>query len=133
MNASHRKRYCCHFFSVLKFILLWFFSAPESVGSLRCFPFPHLSLILKLQHAGRIKRESLVPLMPVAFSSCMGLRNGESIISVKLIFHKGLCSMTTDIIIVVLLYLFRKYANKTVLFIFSCMETICKMGNKLLQ
>lgn len=88
------------------------------MGALQCLPFPHLSLTLKLQHAVGIKRESLVPLMPVAFSSSMGLRNGESIISVKLIFHKGLCSMTMDIIIVVLLYLFQKYANKTALFIF---------------
>ncbi|KAL6285718.1 hypothetical protein ACE6H2_010108 [Prunus campanulata] len=56
-----------------------------------------------LRACRRIERERFNPLTPVAFSSSMDSRNGESILSVKLIFHEGLCLMTTDITIVVLL------------------------------
>jgi hypothetical protein len=68
---------------------------------------------MKLNCLGGNGLEMLILLMHEVFSNSMDLRNGGSILSVKLIFRKDLRSMKMDIIIVVLQYLFLKVCKWT--------------------
>lgn len=68
---------------------------------------------MKLNCLGRNGLEMLILLMHEVFSNSMDLRNGGSILSVKLIFRKDLRLMKMDIIIVVLQYLFLKVCKWT--------------------
>lgn len=83
------------FFSVHAFILIVLVSL---------FYLAWLNVDVEL--SGGIGQERLIHLMHEVFSRNLDLRNGESILSMRLIFHEGLCLMKMVITIAVLLFLF---------------------------
>lgn len=101
MNARHRKR--CFTCSPICFISVFTFCG----GLYLCG-----KAVTYDQFVGKREQRRLIVLMPEVLWINMVLKNGESILFVKLIFHKGLSSMKMDTTAAVLPFRFLKVCKK---------------------